>query len=598
MSDITLVNPPVSNNPSNHPVPYGLWQLGSYINSHGFTSSILDLNFCWRTQKTSIGQLQQLLQNIDSPVIGFTCMGNNLPTALELAIDLKVARPDILILFGGPQASLVGPDLLTAFQCIDYVVVGEGEWTLLEILNTLKDGMPIDGIPGVLGRDGNFVPRKLMPTLDDMPYPNLSLINWENYLPNDERDAVSFPILAGSGCPFQCTFCSTSVMWKRYFRVKTPKRLAQEMLWLSSETGHNQFDLIHDIFTANRRFLREFCSETQNLNIKWQCSSRIDGLSEVDIRMMALSKCSGIFFGVESGSQRIQQIIGKRLKVENIRPTLGNCVKNQVDCVCSTIFGFPQETWKDIEATVQLCLDARQMGVGRANLHMLMALPGTQTFRESGLSKTIEDRDLNRSGLPIFTDRARHIIKNNPTLCSAFYWVEHPNITKDEMFSLSHLDGYLATHPQTLATTLNSESNSLSKTLADFSKLGLESQFQPLSKFVNRSANSELLEIHQEEALQNMLLNEYKQLKSQGITEIYSWMTCKPDGTMLVYEVMPDAVTVNVYELYDEELSEWERISYDDYKKTGVNINHTSQYWPVKQKEKIYETHQNGSHYS
>lgn len=563
MPDIALINPPIGQDAGNHPLPYGLWQLASFLRSEGFCPTVLDLNFIWRKQRANYAALRALVLDVDSPVIGFTCMGNNFPTALELATDLKAARPDVIIVFGGPHASLIGEELLEAYSCIDYVVIGEGERTLTAMLTAKHVGDWPD-IPGVLARDRPFTPRPLLPSLDILPPLDLQLLDWNAYLEPGIRDHFAFPLLAGSGCPFTCSFCSTSVMWERRFRVKSPARLVQEMSRLAAETGCRRFDLVHDIFTANKRYINDFCTElNNNKNIKdlrWLCSSRIDSLDTKEIEIMSTAGCAGIFFGVESASPSIQRSIGKRLKVERILPTFEECMKNKIDCVCSTVFGFPQETWQDISATAQLCIAARSAGVGRANMHLLMALPGTEIYRTAPLADQVEARDLRRAGLPIHTDRSFAWIMQHPQLFSAFHWVQHASISKDAMFAVMEWGTHLAVHSESLDHILRCFNGRLEDAIQIFLKYRntRTDHESSLENAVHKSTLIGLQSIFAEEERRALILQVYRrQCLSQE--QRFPYWIYKRDQVAghLLYEVSADAVTINIYELDEQEARCW-----------------------------------------
>ncbi len=582
MPDITLINPPIGQDAGNHPLPYGLWQLASFVKARGFAPAILDLNFIWRKQHADYDALKMLVLDVDSPTVGFTCMGNNFPNALEFALELKTARPDISIVFGGPHVSLIGEDLLRNYACVDYVVVGEGEQTLAEMLGT-SNTEEWNNLPGVLSRNRPLVPRPLMPSFDEIPDLDLDLVPWPSYLEPGIREHFAFPLLAGSGCPFTCTFCSTSVMWERRFRVKSPRRLVCEMQRIAAETGCRRFDLIHDIFTANKRYVGEFCSEAQGKDLRWLCSSRIDGLDAEEIVRISSAGCAGVFFGVESASPTIQKVVGKRLKVDRILPTLETCVKNGVDCVCSTIFGFPQETWADISATAQLCIAARSANVGRANMHLLMALPGTEIFRTAKLAEKIEDRDLQRSSLPIKTDRSVAWIQQHPKLFSAFRWVQHDSISKDEMFSMVSWGSHLATHPESLRHVLQHCNGDIRRAIQ---VLGRQSSSDDLRESTLEHALQDSLvtglrEIFQEEERLARILKIYRRKYVARDQRLSYWLSLDVTKKYFLYEVAADAVTINIYQLNQQESRQWEAhegasaLTNEDFRTLGAC-------WPVQ----------------
>ena len=127
------------------------------------------------------------------------------------------------------------------------------------------------------------------------------------------------PIEVGRGCPFECTFCSTSHFWKKKFRLKSINKIISEIIHYAN-FGFATFNFIHDLFTLDKVFIVEFCTELikSNLNIKWGCSARLDTLDEELIKLMSKAGCTGIYIGLETYSQSLQSKIKKNLTLTKI----------------------------------------------------------------------------------------------------------------------------------------------------------------------------------------------------------------------------------------------------------------------------------------
>jgi radical SAM superfamily enzyme YgiQ (UPF0313 family) len=187
---------------------------------------------------------------------------------------------------------------MRAFPFIDIVVRGEAEQTLPELVDTLAGHGSCAGIPGLTFRqngeqDGRIVRNpdgSVILDLDSLPFPAFHLFP-------DVRFCRHFPLELGRGCPFACTFCSTNDFFRRRFRLKSPAHMIAEMRRVKQTYGINSFELVHDMFTVDRKRVVEFCEALLQSEEKfhWGCSARTDCVDEELISLMAQAGCRGIF---------------------------------------------------------------------------------------------------------------------------------------------------------------------------------------------------------------------------------------------------------------------------------------------------------------
>lgn len=371
--------------------PINLLTLASYIEPH-YDVTITDLVISYMRGEMTLdeeGVLQAAKQILESPapVIGFTAMCSSYAAGLRIARECKRLDPSRIIVFGGPHAGFVDEETLTSFDFVDVIVKGEGELTLLELLNAIESGQSIEGIRGLAYRTEGGIkrtpPREVIDHLDDLPIPSYHLIkNIDDYYENEAERFIE--IEAGRGCPFLCKFCSTSVFFSRKYRVKSPEKLIAEMKWLKEHWGITLFGLIHDNLTVNKKKVTELCEEflRSGESFSWFCSSRTDTIDYELMKIMKQSGCRGIFFGVETGSQEMQKNVGKRLKLENALQTFHHLAEMNIEATASFIIGFPEENVADLEDTLTLALQLRLVGIRDIQLHPLTALPGTEVFDE------------------------------------------------------------------------------------------------------------------------------------------------------------------------------------------------------------------------
>jgi tRNA A37 methylthiotransferase MiaB len=371
--------------------PINLMALAGYIEPH-YRVCITDFVLPYIRDELSldaagIRAAARLVLAQDTPVLAFTSMCSSYAAALRIAEECKLQDPSRHIVLGGPHASFVATETLQAFGFVDAIVIGEGEAPFLEVLDRLSAMQPLDDIAGVAFRShGRIVetkPRPVADELDGLPLPAFHLIE-DPGLYFESGEGRSIEIEVGRGCPFACTFCSTSLFFSRKYRMKSPARVVEEMRWLRKNWDIASFSLIHDNLTSNKKKVREFCEYILALGetFHWHCSSRTDTIDRPLMDLMRAAGCQSIFFGVETGSYEMQKIMGKRLKIDRVHETFRNLQAAGLQATASFIIGFPEETLEMLEQTLQAALQLRLDGIEDVQLHPLSALPGTDVLAE------------------------------------------------------------------------------------------------------------------------------------------------------------------------------------------------------------------------
>lgn len=299
-----------------------------------------------------IQQISECILRKEPKIVCFYTLCSNYHIVIMVARRIKELNAGVKIVFGGPQATLTAIETMKNFDCIDVIGIGEGEDTILEIVNRLYSGQSFDNLVGVVYKEGKNVIHNGMPELveklDDIPIIKYDFLDMYNI----KKVAID----VGRGCPFGCIFCSTKTFWKRKFRLKSPQRIVDEIQFLYEKYNIKKFSLTHDLFTVDLEKVKEFCNLliNSNINISWACSSRIDTLDEEALQIMSKSGCTGIFFGIETGSNRLQKIINKNLDINKVIPVIQSVAKYNIKYVLSFIYGFPQEEECDLRQTVAL----------------------------------------------------------------------------------------------------------------------------------------------------------------------------------------------------------------------------------------------------
>jgi hypothetical protein len=356
----------------------------------------------------------QLLET-DATAVGFTALGCNFVAVVKIARRIKQRKPKTLILLGGPHPTVLESAIMNTFTDFDLLVRGEAEQTIVPLLDALDSEKELSAIPGISYRDGTSVCRSAMDggimDVDRLPMAAF------HFYPINELAMHSMRVEAGRGCPFHCTFCSTATFFGRKYRVKAAGKLVGELKFLNRAYNITDFSLQHDLFTVNRRKVLEFCEEVRPCGFSWACSARIDCVDSKLLCEMARSGCRGIYFGVETGSSALQELVKKRLDINLLAPTLTDAKELGIKVTTSFITGFPKETVSDLEATLA-CLDSClriSPTTTTLQLHLLTPEPGTALY-EQNKSQLLFDGFITDFNFPPLASDEPALLRGHPDI--------------------------------------------------------------------------------------------------------------------------------------------------------------------------------------
>ena len=378
MPDFAIFN--LASGQSTTMAPLGALYVVAAAEQNGYSTAFHDYALESGPDLFEVGRIARFLEREDVPVVGISCFAGMLPYAVLAAAKLKQTRPCVKIVLGGPGPSAVASQLLATFPAIDFVVVGEGEDTAVELLNSLSHGTPeLSAISGLAWRTSHSEVvvnpgRVRQQDLDQISFPAYDHVNLTAY------DVVG--VVYARGCPYSCTYCDVVSMWRRQNITRSVGNVLTEIDWLRNN-GVRHIAFVDDLFTVDRKRTLEFCSEFEGrgLPTSWGCSTRVDRVDSELLEAMGAAGCNYIFYGVESGSPgilaRINKIIPFEHTVEAVRKSssLGMYVHTPL------MWGFPFETLADFEQTLVF---GEYLKHCRANVFYTLAtpLPGTALFNE------------------------------------------------------------------------------------------------------------------------------------------------------------------------------------------------------------------------
>ncbi len=268
----------------------------------------------------------------------------------------------------------------------DYLLVGEGEWTLLELIQHLqnapkKEPSSIRGLAYLHSESQQLVstpPRGLMPCLDDLPFPAWDLIDSELYRRTwtQAHGYFSLNMVSSRGCPYHCNWCAKPIYGTSY-NARSPEKVAEEMRLLKDRFSPDQLWFADDIFALKPHWTERFSRAVNEVEavIPFKMQSRVDLMTPKSVQDLASSGCFEVWMGAESGSQRILDAMDKGSKVEQILQARRNLKAAGIRASFFLQFGYPGETWADIQKTIALVRQAKPDDIG---VSVSYPLPGTR----------------------------------------------------------------------------------------------------------------------------------------------------------------------------------------------------------------------------
>ena len=363
--------------------PLGLMYVAAALEKAGFPVQMLD-NYL---QKQSTEEVKQLVLKLNPEIVGITCGSATYKRCLETAKAIKEVLPTCKIAVGGWHASYM-PDSLLETPEIDYVVMGEGEKAMTELAAYLMKGDEFGaaGVAGVVCRhNGQNVknPPKFMSNMDEIPYPARHLLPLEKYdrtiefLKAKPADVMSI----ARGCTFNCGFCETKKLWGNICRAFSPQRVIDEMQDLANKYGTKGIYFINDNFTLRKKETAELCDLMikNKLDLEWVCDTRVDLVTQELLEKMKSAGCKAIWFGVESGSQRILDRINRHITLEQTENTFKLCKKVGIQVACSFMLGMPGETREDLQASFKF---AEKLDADWCQFNIFIAYPDSKLYQE------------------------------------------------------------------------------------------------------------------------------------------------------------------------------------------------------------------------
>ena len=382
---ILLTNPPTGQgykDPYPQP-PLGLALIAAVLEDQCEVFPILDGNFC----ESYLDELAFVIKSKCPDVVGFTGSTPFAGKVMDGARIVKQIEPNILVVIGGPHATVLPEKTLLKSRFIDIAVCGEGEITIQEIMS----GKPLEEIDGIVYRlDGNILRnrnRTLITDLDSLPYPAFHLLPQfpKGYQPHPPRSirGVWTSILWSRGCPFNCVHCSRDASFGRTVRNHSPEYIDGLLQYLHNQFDVNDVTFYDDCFTLNRKLvmklLDSMSSENLGFSLSWDCETRVDLVDSELLQAMKRVGCHTIAYGIEH-CLWIHEIKGGRATLELAEKAVRWTHDADINTIGYFMIGFSQETPETINKNIAF---AKKIDVTFAQFSITMPIPGSELYKNA-----------------------------------------------------------------------------------------------------------------------------------------------------------------------------------------------------------------------
>jgi len=404
---VLLINPPIREWSKPNIVPLGLGYIASVLRNCGHEVEVLDINgYRWPGN-----EVEEKIKNADFDIAGIGAIVTVYKKVKWLISLLKKYHPSKFIMVGGSVGTSIPGIILSKTQA-DIVCIGEGEETAVDIVKAIEDAKDLSEVDGIWfkDKDSNIHrnrPRKTIDKLDSIPFPAWDLFPMDIYLKNpvgaanrnkwedgsaNNEQLLTMNLVGTRGCPYKCIYCYHDFMGHKY-RHRSAENIVSEITILHEKYGVESIHFMDDEFCMEKEFVFDFCARLKkkfNGKIPWGCSGRVNLMTEGLLTAMKDAGCVLVGYGIESGSQKILDVMKKAVKVQQAKKSILLTKKIIGRAECSFVIGSPHETIETIRETVDFC---KELELRPEVVFFMTAYPGTELYRIALEQGKIKDEE-------------------------------------------------------------------------------------------------------------------------------------------------------------------------------------------------------------
>lgn len=392
--NIYLLYPPISKferysseigNAGGEQIPLGIYYLASYLRQFNYNVKVCDAE----SNKMNSARIIEDINKFQPAYVGISSTTVAFHRALEAAKEIKNNFPEIITILGGPHVS-ANPEHAMQYKEFDFGVLHEGEYTLVDLLDSLNNGKEHLNVKGIIFRnkDGKIIQnpkREYIEDLDSLPFPAYDLIEDISLYTPDPSNYKTLPVInmmTSRGCPNQCTFCDNNIFGRKY-RQRSAENIAAEIKYLRKNFGVREIAFVDDTFLIDKKRLYKLFEilEEEKISIFWTCLSRINNTDYEFLKFLKSKGCWHISFGIESGDENILKLIKKNISLDKAVEVINWCKKLKIKTKGFFILGHPTETMETIEKSIKL---ACRLKLDNIIVTLNTPIAGSQQFEEAG----------------------------------------------------------------------------------------------------------------------------------------------------------------------------------------------------------------------
>lgn len=349
-----------------HEPHLGLASLAATLENRGMVPVVVDAKF----EGMGFDHVMKKLVEAKPDLVGLTAFTPEIEDAASLARQVRKDIPDALVVIGGTHATILPARTMEEFLCFDFLVYGEGEDTLIELVMALEGKMALEQVKGLVYRSGGIKvnpPRAGVADLDTLPYPAWHLFS----------KSARYPLEASRGCPFKCKFCCRVTGNK--VRLKSPQRIVEEMERLCDQYEPEHITFNDETFGVNKKHAFELLdlmiSRGIGRRVGWNVTTRVSEVTPELAMKLKQAGCTSLGFGIESGNQAILNAVGKGITLEQAEKAIAITKKAGLRTNAFFILGHPNETKETARQTIDFAV---KLNPTRVAFGIMVPYPGTE----------------------------------------------------------------------------------------------------------------------------------------------------------------------------------------------------------------------------
>lgn len=369
---ITLINPPIKKiieeiyDKPNYP-NISIAYLAGYLEKNNISCKVIDAKL------ERLSELEVINKCINEDIVGISSFTHEINNSAELAKKIKLLSPNSKIVVGGPHVTALPKETIEMFPIFDFIVYGEGEETLYELIRAIEKGNNYEKVDGLVFRKNNKIiinkPRERKQNLDELAFPAWHLF----------PKAKDYPIITSRGCPFKCNFCMRPHGEK--VRIRSINNVIEEMQILAEKYKPNYVYIWDETFTLFKDRTRSICNEMIkrgfHKKLKWKAETRVNCVDLEILQKMKQAGCDVVSFGIESGNPEILKNTKKGITIETAKEAVKMAKKAKLKTEGLFILGHPNETRKTMEDTISLAIKLNTTTVA---FGIMTPYPGTEIY--------------------------------------------------------------------------------------------------------------------------------------------------------------------------------------------------------------------------